>query len=127
MTTTHADTIVIAGIGQTTVGKLPDLNPVQIQALACLDALDDCGIAIADVDGFINLDPYVEPNSMFSSTVAEYLGTSPYCASFRGAGRGTGSSRSTAPAGPNPGPIEPVVRRVTLTTPRLVAARGLQS
>jgi acetyl-CoA acetyltransferase len=31
-------------------------------------------MTIADVDGFINLDPYVEPNSMFSSTVAEYLG-----------------------------------------------------
>jgi acetyl-CoA acetyltransferase len=74
MTAPSADAIVIAGIGQTKVGKLPDLNPVQIQAVACLDALEDCGMTIADVDGFINLDPYVEPNSMFSSTVAEYLG-----------------------------------------------------
>jgi acetyl-CoA acetyltransferase len=68
------DAIVIAGIGQTTVGKLPDLDPVQIQALACLDALEDCGMTARDVDGFFNLDPYVEPHSMFSSTVAEYLG-----------------------------------------------------
>jgi acetyl-CoA acetyltransferase len=74
MTAGGPDSIVIAGAGQTTVGKLPDLNPVQIQALACLNALDDCGMTARDVDGFFNLDPYVEPHSMFSSTVAEYLG-----------------------------------------------------
>jgi acetyl-CoA acetyltransferase len=68
------DAIVIAGAGQTTVGKLPELGPVQIQALACLGALEDCRMTVRDVDGFFNLDPYVEPNSMFSSTVAEYLG-----------------------------------------------------
>jgi acetyl-CoA acetyltransferase len=74
MTATAPDAIVIAGIGQTTVGKLPELNSVQIQALAVLDAVQDCGLTIRDVDGLINLDPYVEPNSMFGSTVAEYLG-----------------------------------------------------
>jgi acetyl-CoA acetyltransferase len=68
------DAIVIAGAGQTMVGKLPGLSPVQIQALACLSALEDCGLTVREVDGFFNLDPYVEPNSMFSSTVAEYLG-----------------------------------------------------
>jgi acetyl-CoA acetyltransferase len=70
----NGDSIVIAGAGQTAVGKMPKLNPVQIQALACLNALSDCGMAARDVDGFFNLDPYVEPNSMFSSTLAEYLG-----------------------------------------------------
>jgi acetyl-CoA acetyltransferase len=74
MTVGDPDSIVIAGAGQTRVGKLPDLNPVQIQALACLAALEDCDMTVRDVDGFFNLDPYVEPNSMFSSTVAEYLG-----------------------------------------------------
>jgi acetyl-CoA acetyltransferase len=74
MTAAHPDAIVIAGAGQTTVGKLPDLDPVQIQALACLSALEDCSMTVRDVDGFFNLDPYVEPNSMFSATVAEYLG-----------------------------------------------------
>jgi len=42
---------VIAGAGQTMVGKLPDLDPVQIQALASLNALDDCGMTARDVDG----------------------------------------------------------------------------
>jgi acetyl-CoA acetyltransferase len=77
------DEIVIAGAGQTTVGKLPGLDPVQIQALACLDALDDAGMTVRDVDGLFNLDPYVEPHSMFSATVAEYLGiTTSYLATI---------------------------------------------
>jgi acetyl-CoA acetyltransferase len=83
MSAPDADAIVIAGIGQTTVGKLPELDPVRIQALACLNALDDCGMTVRDVDGFFNLDPYVEPHSMFSSTVGEYLGiTASYLATI---------------------------------------------
>jgi acetyl-CoA acetyltransferase len=71
------DDIVVAGVGQTAVGKLPGLTAVQIQAQAAAAAVADAGLTLADVDGLVNLDPYVEPNSMFSSTVAEYLGLRP--------------------------------------------------
>jgi acetyl-CoA acetyltransferase len=72
-----SDDIVIIGIGETPVGKLPGYGSVQIQALAVQEALRDAGLTIRDVDGVINLDPYATPNSMFSTTLAEYLGVRP--------------------------------------------------
>ena len=59
--------VVIVGVGETTVGKLPGYQPVQIQAWAVDAALADCGMRTPDLDGLINLDPYAIPNSMFVS------------------------------------------------------------
>ena len=72
-----SDQVVIIGAGETTVGKLPGLQSVQIQAWAVQQALADCGLRTSDVDGLINLDPYAIPESMFSSTLMEYLGLKP--------------------------------------------------
>jgi acetyl-CoA acetyltransferase len=69
--------IVIVGIGETPVGRLPGMSSVEIQALAVLNALKDAGAKLSDLDGVINLDPYATPNSMFSTTLAEYLGVKP--------------------------------------------------
>lgn len=69
--------VVIVGAGETRVGKLPGMSPVQIQAWAVQQAAADCGIAVPEIDGLINLDPYSIPNSMFSSTLSEYLGLRP--------------------------------------------------
>jgi acetyl-CoA acetyltransferase len=68
---------VIVGIGETPVGKLPGMSSAEIQALAVLDAVKDAGCALSELDGVINLDPYQSPNSMFSTTLAEYLGVKP--------------------------------------------------
>jgi len=72
-----SDDVVIIGMGETPVGKLPGLQSVQIQAWAVQQALADCGLRTTDVDGLINLDPYAQPSSMFSTTLAEYLGLQP--------------------------------------------------
>lgn len=69
-----SEEVVIIGIGDTPVGRLPGMGPVQIQALAVREALKDAGQTLSDLDGVINLDPYAIPNSMFSTTLAEYLG-----------------------------------------------------
>ena len=69
-----SDQVVIIGIGETRVGKLPGLSAIEIQAEAVLAALDDAGVGLHELDGVINLDPYVTPNSMFATTLAEYLG-----------------------------------------------------
>jgi acetyl-CoA acetyltransferase len=66
--------VVIVGIGETRLGSLDGMGPVQIQATAVLNALADCGRKLKDLDGLINLDPYATPQSMFSSTLLEYLG-----------------------------------------------------
>lgn len=72
-----SDDIVIVGVGETPVGRLPGYNSVQLQAWAVQNALADCGLRTTDLDGLINLDPYTIPNSMFSSTLGEYLGLQP--------------------------------------------------
>jgi acetyl-CoA acetyltransferase len=69
--------VVIVGAGETRVGKLPGMESVQIQAWAVQEAAADCGVRLPEIDGLINLDPYAIPNSMFSSTLAEYLGLRP--------------------------------------------------
>lgn len=71
------DDVVIVGAGETRVGKLPGMESVQIQAWAVQEAAADCGVRLPEIDGLINLDPYATPNSMFSSTLAEYLGLRP--------------------------------------------------
>ncbi len=72
-----SDDVVIVGAGETRVGKLPGMEAVQIQAWAVQQAAADCGVRVPEIDGLINLDPYAIPNSMFSSTVSEYLGLKP--------------------------------------------------
>lgn len=75
-----SDEAVIIGIGETPLGKLPGMNSQELQALAVVNAVRDSGLALKDIDGLINLDPYGMPNTMFSITVAEYLGIRPsYC------------------------------------------------
>jgi acetyl-CoA acetyltransferase len=86
-----SDEAVIIGIGETPVGKLPNMSAVEIQAQAVLRALASCGLTIRDVDGVINLDPYSIPNSMFATTLAEYLGIQPsFCSTVDVGGTVTG-------------------------------------
>ncbi|OWU84212.1 hypothetical protein ATO6_14305 [Oceanicola sp. 22II-s10i] len=85
------DAIVLAGIGETRVGKLPGLSSVELQAEAVIRAVKDAGLALHDVDGLLNLGPYVQPSSMFATTLAEYLGVKPtYCATIDVGGTVTG-------------------------------------
>ena len=65
---------VIAGIGETEVGRLAPHGPLQIQAMAVHNALADVGLQVADLDGLVNLDPYATPHGMFATTLADYLG-----------------------------------------------------
>src|SRR5438132_10304290 len=86
-----SDDAVIIGFGETPVGRLPGMNAVQIQARAVHNALVNCGLTLRDVDGVVNLDPYSIPNSMFSTTLAEYLGIRPsFCLTVDVGGTVTG-------------------------------------
>jgi acetyl-CoA acetyltransferase len=69
--------IVIIGVGETKLGKLPGHGATQLQAIAAMDALRDAGLAVEDIDGLINQDPYAISESMFSLTLCEYLGIRP--------------------------------------------------
>lgn len=71
------DAVVLAGIGETKVGKLPGRTSVGLQAEAVVRAVRDAGLSLSEVDGLLNLGPYVQPSSMFATTLAEYLGLKP--------------------------------------------------
>ena len=75
------DDIVIIGVGETPFGKLEGHDATQLQAWAALEAIQDAGISLQDVDGLINQNPYSTSQSMFALTLSEYLGISPTYAS----------------------------------------------
>lgn len=72
-----ADEIVVVGVGETALGKLPGYGPTQLQAWAALEAIEDSGLSLHDIDGLMNQDPYSVPESMFALTLSEYLGIRP--------------------------------------------------
>lgn len=45
--------VAVAGVGNTEYGRLPDKDPYDLGAAALLDALADCGLKVADIDGLI--------------------------------------------------------------------------
>ena len=67
----------IVGVGHSPVGNLPDLGPLQLQRLAALAALDDAGLALADVDGLLTTPLRVTNWAMPCGVVAEGLGLRP--------------------------------------------------
>lgn len=68
---------VITGIGETPVGKLPGYEATQLQTWAAHEAILDAGLQLSDIDGLINQDPYINPQSMFALNLTEYLGIRP--------------------------------------------------
>lgn len=51
MATSLADAVVISGIGQSEIGRRLGRDPLQLTADACIAAVDDAGLTLADIDG----------------------------------------------------------------------------
>ena len=74
---------VIAGVGESDIGKVPGLSGLGLNAQAAKRALDDAGLRAADVDGLLTAYSMSEPYFMLGSVLAEYLDLAPrYCASL---------------------------------------------
>ncbi len=65
---------VIAGVGESPVGSVPDLDALGLQRVAAQAALDDAGLGFDDVDGLLTTPQRVERWSWACGTVAEALG-----------------------------------------------------
>ena len=65
---------VIAGVGESPVGSVPDLDALGLQRAAAQAALDDAGLGFDDVDGLLTTPQRVERWSWACGTVAEALG-----------------------------------------------------
>lgn len=51
MTSPLTDRVVISGIGQSDIGRRLGRDPLQLTADACLAAVEDAGLSLADIDG----------------------------------------------------------------------------
>lgn len=75
--------VIIAGVGDSDIGKVPHLSGLGLNAQAAQRALDDAGLTFKDVDGLVTAYSMTEPYFMLGSVLAEYLGLEPrYCASI---------------------------------------------
>lgn len=68
---------VIAGVGESDLGKVPGRSALQLMAQAAQAALDDCGMRMADVDGLITTPLRVVPMNPPATLVASAFGLSP--------------------------------------------------
>lgn len=69
--------IVIAGVGETEQGKIPDKSSFQFLSLASKLAIEDAGIKKSDVDGLVTAFSLVEHTFMHCTTFADYFGLRP--------------------------------------------------
>jgi len=69
--------IVIAGVGETEQGKIPNKSSFQFLSEASKLAIQDAGIKKSDVDGLVTAFSLVEHTFMHCTTFADYFGLKP--------------------------------------------------
>lgn len=69
--------IVIAGVGETDQGKIPDKSSFHFLSEASKLAIEDAGIKKTDVDGLVTAFSLVEQTFMHCTTFADYFGMNP--------------------------------------------------
>jgi acetyl-CoA acetyltransferase len=67
----------ISGVGESPLGKVPGMDALQLQRAAALAALDDAGLALAEVDGLLTTPVRVAQWAMPVGMVAQGLGIRP--------------------------------------------------
>src|SRR6201986_4504350 len=74
---------VIVGVGESDIGKGPNITGLGLNAQPAKRALDDAGLKPSDIDGLLTAYSFTEPYFMLGTVLAEYLGIKPsYCASM---------------------------------------------
>ena len=68
---------VIVGVGESEIGKLPQMSGLGLNAQAARRAIADAGISHRDIDGLLTAYSFTEPYFMLGSVLAEYLGIAP--------------------------------------------------
>jgi len=78
MTASLKDKYAIVGIGQSRIGKVPELSDYGLQLTAVKHALDDAGLKKQDIDGLITHSHLLGAVRVHHQRVAERLGTSDF-------------------------------------------------
>lgn len=66
--------VVIAGVGETKLGKVPEYGCLQLYAVAAREAIRDAGMTLADIDGVLTIDAMAEPYRLHCTVFSEYMG-----------------------------------------------------
>ncbi|ODT22630.1 MAG: hypothetical protein ABS35_14500 [Kaistia sp. SCN 65-12] len=69
--------IAIVGVGESDIGKVPNMTGLGLNAQAAKRALDDAGLKVTDIDGLLTAYSFTEPYFMLGSVMCEYLGLKP--------------------------------------------------
>ena len=69
--------VVVAGVGETEQGKIPDKSSFHFLSQASKLAIEDAGIKTSDVDGLVTAFSLVEHTFMHCTTFADYFGMKP--------------------------------------------------
>ena len=69
--------VVVAGVGETEQGKIPDKSSFHFLSQASKLAIEDAGIKKSDVDGLVTAFSLVEHTFMHCTTFADYFGMKP--------------------------------------------------
>lgn len=73
----------IVGVGESDIGKVPNMTGLGLNAQAAKRALDDAGMQLSDIDGLLTAYSFTEPYFMLGTVLCEYLGLKPrYCSSL---------------------------------------------
>ncbi|MBU3738141.1 MAG: thiolase family protein [Rhodoferax sp.] len=85
------NSVAIVGVGESDIGKVPNLTGLGLNAQASQRALDDAGLKPSDVDGLLTAYSFTEPYTMLGSALCEYMGLRPkMCASVVAGGASPG-------------------------------------
>lgn len=77
MSASALERAVIAGVGESPLGSVPGMGPLELQRAAAHAALADAGLALADVDGLLTTPIRVANWAMPCGMVAQGLGIRP--------------------------------------------------
>ncbi|MFW7343191.1 thiolase family protein [Pollutimonas sp. H1-120] len=69
--------VAIVGVGESDIGRVPHMTGLGLNAQAAKRALDDAGLKVSDIDGFLTAYSFTEPYFMLGSVLCEYLGLKP--------------------------------------------------
>jgi len=65
---------IVAGVGESKIGKLPGVSALELCAEAARHAIADAGLGIRDIDGLLTAYTMTEPYPVFYGALAEFMG-----------------------------------------------------
>ena len=63
--------VAIVGVGESEIGKVPNMSGLGLNAQAAMRALEETGLKVSDIDGVLTAYSFTEPYFMLGTVLAE--------------------------------------------------------